>query len=102
MEAMITDGRITVNGEPAHIGQRISFGDRIALDGKPVRYRIASFRRVSSLHHKPAFARAVTHDDPQPRPDQVPAAGRGCTRAKRQSVGRLDINTEGLLLFTTS
>ena len=32
----IVEGRITVNGEPAHTGQRISFGDRIAVDGKPV------------------------------------------------------------------
>jgi 23S rRNA pseudouridine2605 synthase len=36
---MITEGRVTVNGQPAHTGQRISFGDRISIrrDGKPVR-----------------------------------------------------------------
>ena len=41
MEQMIVEGRITVNGEAAHTGQRISFGDRIAVDGKPVRVHIA-------------------------------------------------------------
>ena len=40
MEELILDGRITVNGEPAHIGQRISFGDQVKVSGKPVRLRI--------------------------------------------------------------
>ena len=76
MEQMIVEGRITVNGEPAHIGQRISFGDRIAVGGKPV--RCASRRRRAMLaYHKPA-GEVVTHDDPQHRPTVFrlpPAAG---------------------------
>ena len=100
MEQMIVDGRITVNGEPAHIGQRISFGDRIAVGGKPVRVRIAPPPPRVLAYHKPA-GEVVTHDDPQQRPTvfrRLPRLPHG----KWQSVGRLDINTEGLLLFTNS
>ncbi len=100
MEQMIIDGRITVNGEPAHIGQRISHGDRIAVGGKPVRVRIAPPPPRVLAYHKPA-GEVVTHDDPQQRPTvfrRLPRLQQG----KWQSVGRLDINTEGLLLFTNS
>ena len=100
MEQMIVDGRITVNGQPAHIGQRISFGDRIAVGGKPVKVRIAPPPPRVLAYHKPA-GEVVTHDDPQQRPTvfrRLPKLHQG----KWQSVGRLDINTEGLLLFTNS
>ncbi len=100
LENMIAEGRFTVNDEPAHVGQRVSFGDRIALDGKPVRYRIAPPPPRVLAYHKPA-GEVVTHDDPQQRPTvfrRLPRLHQG----KWQSVGRLDINTEGLLLFTTS
>ncbi len=100
MEQMIEDGRITVNGEPAHVGQRISFGDRIALDGKPVKVRIQPPPARVIAYHKPV-GEVVTLDDPQQRPTvfrRLPRLQQG----KWQSVGRLDINTEGLLLFTTS
>ncbi|MBX3606340.1 MAG: pseudouridine synthase [Piscinibacter sp.] len=100
IEDMITDGRIMVNGEPAHVGQRISFGDRIALDGKPVRFRIQPPPPRVLAYHKPV-GEVVTNDDPQQRPTvfrRLPRLQQG----KWQSVGRLDINTEGLLLFTNS
>ena len=100
LEQMIVEGRITVNGEPAHTGQRVSFGDRIQIDGKPVRYRIAPPPARVLAYHKPA-GEVVTHDDPQQRPTvfrRLPRLQQG----KWQSVGRLDINTEGLLLFTNS
>ncbi len=41
MEQLIMEGRISVNNEPAHIGQRIQFGDQIKVNGKPIRFRIA-------------------------------------------------------------
>lgn len=100
IEAMITEGRIEVNGEPAHVGQRISFGDRIALDGKPVKFRIMPPPPRVIAYHKPV-GEVVTNDDPQQRPTvfrRLPRLQQG----KWQSVGRLDINTEGLLLFTNS
>ena len=100
LEQMIVEGRVTVNAEVAHTGQRISFGDRINVDGKPVRYRIAPPPPRVLAYHKPA-GEVVTHDDPQQRPTvfrRLPRLAQG----KWQSVGRLDINTEGLLLFTNS
>ncbi len=100
LEEMIAGGRVAVNGQPAHTGQRISFGDRITVDGKPVRVRIAPPPPRVLAYHKPA-GEVVTHDDPQARPTvfrRLPRLQQG----KWQSVGRLDINTEGLLLFTNS
>ncbi len=100
MEQMILEGRVTVNGEVAHTGMRISFGDRIAIDGKPARVRIAPPPPRLIAYHKPV-GEVVTHEDPQQRPTvfrKLPRLSQG----KWQSVGRLDINTEGLLLFTTS
>ncbi len=100
LEQMIAEGRVTVNEEVAHTGQRISFGDRIHIDGKPVRYRIAPPPARVLAYHKPA-GEVVTHDDPQQRPTvfrRLPRLAQG----KWQSVGRLDLNTEGLLLFTNS
>ena len=100
MEEWIAEGKITVNGEPAHTGQRISFGDRIEVNGKPVKLRIVPPPARIIAYHKPV-GEIVTHDDPQNRPTvfrRLPRLQQG----KWQSVGRLDINTEGLLLFTNS
>jgi len=100
MEELILDGHITVNDQPAHIGQRISFGDQIKVNGKPVRVRIVPPPPRIIAYHKPA-GEVVTNDDPEHRPTvfrRLPRLQQG----KWQSVGRLDLNTEGLLLFTTS
>jgi 23S rRNA pseudouridine2605 synthase len=100
MEQLIQDGRVTVNGEPAHIGMRIAQGDRIAVGGKPVKVRIAPPPARVLAYHKPV-GEVVTFNDPEGRPTvfrNLPRLPHG----KWQSVGRLDINTEGLLLFTTS
>ena len=100
LEQWIVEGRVSVNGEPAHVGQRVSFGDRVAIDGKPVRIRIAPPLPRVLAYHKPA-GEVVTHEDPQGRPTVFKNLPRLAT-GKWQSVGRLDINTEGLLLFTNS
>jgi len=100
MEQLILQGRISVNNEPAHIGQRIQFGDQVKVNGKPIRYRIAPPPPRVIAYHKPV-GEVVTHDDPQNRPTvfrKLPRLQQG----KWQSVGRLDLNTEGLLLFTSS
>jgi 23S rRNA pseudouridine2605 synthase len=100
MEQLIMEGRITVNNEPAHIGQRIQYGDSIKVNGKPIRFRIDPPPPRVIAYHKPA-GEVVTHDDPQNRPTvfrRLPKLYQG----KWQSVGRLDLNTEGLLLFTSS
>ena len=100
MEQLILEGRISVNAEPAHIGQRIQFGDVVNVNGKPVRVRIDPPPPRVIAYHKPA-GEVVTHDDPQNRPTvfrRLPRLHQG----KWQSVGRLDLNTEGLLLLTSS
>lgn len=100
MEQLIMEGRITVNNEPAHIGQRVQFGDQVKVNGKPIRFRVAPPPPRVIAYHKPA-GEVVTHDDPQNRPTvfrKLPKLFQG----KWQSVGRLDLNTEGLLLFTSS
>ena len=100
MEQLIMEGRITVNNEPAHIGQRIQFGDHVKVNGKPIRFRIEPPPARVIAYHKPA-GEVVTNDDPQNRPTvfrRLPKLHQG----KWQSVGRLDLNTEGLLLFTSS
>lgn len=100
MEQLILEGRISVNNEPAHVGQRIQYGDQVKVNGKPIRYRIDPPPPRVIAYHKPV-GEVVTHDDPQNRPTvfrKLPRLQNG----KWQSVGRLDLNTEGLLLFTSS
>jgi 23S rRNA pseudouridine2605 synthase len=100
MEQLILEGRITVNNEPAHIGQRVQYGDHVKVNGKPIRFKIAPPPARVLAYHKPA-GEVVSHDDPQNRPTvfrKLPKLFQG----KWQSVGRLDLNTEGLLLFTSS
>jgi 23S rRNA pseudouridine2605 synthase len=100
MEQLIMEGRISVNNEPAHIGQRIQYGDQIKVNGKPIKVRIEPPPPRVIAYHKPV-GEVVTHDDPQNRPTvfrKLPRLPQG----KWQSVGRLDLNTEGLLLFTNS
>lgn len=100
MEQLILEGRITVNNEPAHVGQRVQFGDHVKVNGKPIRFRIEPPPARVIAYHKPA-GEVVSNDDPQNRPTvfrKLPKLFQG----KWQSVGRLDLNTEGLLLFTSS
>ena len=100
MEQLILEGRISVNNEPAHIGQRIQFGDQVKVNGKPIRYRIDPPPARVIAYHKPV-GEVVTNDDPQNRPTVFRKLPR-LMQGKWQSVGRLDLNTEGLLLFTSS
>lgn len=100
MERLIVEGRITVNGELAHVGQRVQLGDTIKVNDKPIKVRIDPPAVRVLAYHKPA-GEVVTHDDPQNRPTvfrRLPKLHNG----KWQSVGRLDLNTEGLLLLTSS
>ncbi len=98
IEAWIAEGRLQVNGEPAKIGQSIEGTERITLDGRPVKLGQARTARVIA-YHKPV-GEVCTRSDPEGRPtvfDHLPRL-RG---ARWVSVGRLDINTSGLVLFTT-
>ncbi|MBC8732117.1 23S rRNA pseudouridine(2605) synthase RluB [Paraburkholderia sp. UCT2] len=100
MEELIIAGRVSVNGEPAHIGQRIMPTDQVRINGKPVKRRLASKPPRVLLYHKPT-GEIVSHADPEGRPsvfDKLPPM----KTAKWVAVGRLDFNTEGLLMLTTS
>jgi 23S rRNA pseudouridine2605 synthase len=100
IEILIAQGHITVNGQPAKLGDQVGPGDRVKLDGKLIRLRYGEPLPRVLMYHKPT-GEIVTRDDPEGRPtvfDKLPKVNGG----RWVSVGRLDFNTEGLLLFTTS
>lgn len=100
MEELIISGRVSVNGEPAHIGQRVGPQDQVRVNGQLVTRPNAKRPPRVILYHKPA-GEIVSHDDPEGRASvfsRLPKMRTG----KWISVGRLDLNTEGLLIFTTS
>lgn len=100
MEELIVAGRVSVNGEPAHIGQRVAPNDQVRVNGKPIMRTNTKKPPRVILYHKPS-GEIVSHDDPGGRASvfaRLPKLRTG----KWLSVGRLDLNTEGLLIFTTS
>ena len=100
MEELIIAGRVSVNGEPAHIGQRILPTDQVRINGKLIQRKVSKKPPRVLVYHKPA-GEIVSMNDPEGRPsvfDRLPSM----KAAKWLAVGRLDFNTEGLLLFTTS
>jgi len=100
MERLIAEGQVTVNGKAAHVGQRVAPTDVIKLAGRLVRQQVHQTRARVLAYHKPA-GEVVSRADPQNRPTvfrNLPRVAGG----KWQAVGRLDINTEGLLLLTNS
>jgi 23S rRNA pseudouridine2605 synthase len=100
VEQWIAAGRLTLNGRPAQLGDRAGALDDIRLDGR--RLDLASDEVAAPellLYHKP-LGEVTTRRDPQRRPtvfDHLPAPRAG----RWINVGRLDVNTSGLLLFTT-
>jgi pseudouridine synthase len=100
MEELIVAGRITVNRMPAEIGQKVGPGDEVRINGEPVKIRFTEPQPRVLLYHKPS-GEIVSRDDPEGRAsvfDRLPPI----QGAKWISIGRLDFNTEGLLLFTNS
>ena len=101
MEEWIAGGRITVNGVVAHLGQSVVPTDKVKIGGRLVNMRFTTTRtpRVV-MYHKPE-GEIVSRDDPEGRPSVFAALPR--IRGGRWiAIGRLDFNTSGLLLFTTS
>ncbi len=100
IERWIQAGRVSVNGTQITLGDRVSARDRITLDGKPVRLAAKTPRvRVIALH-KPEGV-ICTASDPGGRPtaESLLPAKDGM---RWIGIGRLDVNTSGLLLFTSS
>lgn len=98
MERWIQDGRVSVDGRPATLGDRVGRKARIAIDGKPLDAAPAEETRCI-LYHKPT-GEVCSRKDPQGRRtvfERLPKLKSG----RWISIGRLDYNTSGLLLFTT-
>lgn len=97
IEGWIREGRIRIDGVIAELGVSISGTENIAIDGQPVALPPPQAQRVIA-YHKP-FGEITTRNDPEGRPtifDHLPRLASG----RWISVGRLDINTSGLLLLT--
>lgn len=100
IEDWIRDGRITVNGRTAQLGDRAAPGDDVRVDGKAVALTAPeTVARQLLIYNKP-LDEVTTRSDPQGRRtvfESLPPAEGG----RWISIGRLDVNTSGLLLFTT-
>jgi 23S rRNA pseudouridine2605 synthase len=100
MEKLIGANRVTVNGKIAHLGDRVEERDRILVDGHPIALKAADERRARVLIYNKPEGEICSVRDPEGRPtvfERLPAL-----RGERWiSIGRLDFNTSGLLLFTT-
>lgn len=100
MEELIVSGRVSVNGQPAHIGQRIAPTDQVRVNARLINRRPGALPPRVLLYHKPP-GEISSRDDPGQRStvfDRLPKL----KGSRWVAVGRLDFNTEGLLIFTTS
>jgi 23S rRNA pseudouridine2605 synthase len=98
IEEMVVAGRISVNGLPADLGQKIGPGDRVKVNGKLVPLKFTQRTPRVLMYHKPE-GEIVSREDPEGRPtvfERLPQIRKG----RWIAVGRLDFNTSGLLLFT--
>ncbi len=100
MEELIASGRVTVNGQVATVGQGVTERDVVRLDSRPLRLPFEAELPQVLIYHKPE-GEIVSQDDPEGRAsvfDKLPKIKHG----KWIAIGRLDMNTSGLLIFTTS
>jgi len=99
VEEWLKEGRIVVNGKTAKLGDRITADDKVIVDGKPVRHLHQQQRSRVIIYHKPT-GEVCTRNDPDGRKtifDHLPRVGGG----RWIAIGRLDINTSGIILLTT-
>jgi 23S rRNA pseudouridine2605 synthase len=100
MEELIASGRITINGQVAQVGAAVVPTDVVRLDSRPLHLPFEAELPRVLLYHKPE-GEIVSQDDPEKRAtvfDKLPRIRGG----RWVAIGRLDINTSGLLIFTTS
>ena len=101
IERWIEQGRVQINGEPCTLGDRVKPGDWVHVNGRRIIVREDKPEKTRVImYHKPE-GQVCTRSDPEGRStvfDHLPKAG----RARWVGIGRLDINTSGLLLFTTN
>lgn len=100
MEEMIASGRVTINGETAKVGAGVTQHDVVRVDSRPLKLNFEPELPQVLIYHKPE-GEIVSQDDPEGRAsvfDKLPRIKQG----KWIAIGRLDINTSGLLIFTNS
>ena len=99
MEEVIAAGRVSVNGQVSQVGDRIEPTDELRIDGRKVQFQIEDeIRRRVLIYYKPE-GEICSRNDPESRPtvfEQLPAI----PGDRWVMVGRLDINSSGLLMFT--
>jgi 23S rRNA pseudouridine2605 synthase len=100
IEGWIAAGRITIGGRVAQLGDRGGPGDDIRLDGRRLELQVAGAETAELLLYYKPVGEVTTRSDPERRPtvfERLPAPRQG----RWINVGRLDVNTAGLLLLTT-
>jgi len=102
MEEWISAGRVTVNGTQATLGVRVSEGDKVQVGGRNIRLQLQAEQAMPRvlLYHKQE-GEIVSRDDPKERANVFDALPK-LRGQKWIAIGRLDFNTSGLLIFTTS
>ncbi len=99
IDQMLCEGRIKVNGRQAKPGDQLKGSEKVTIDGKPIRLPRHVLKPKLLMYHKP-LGLVCTRSDPEGRPtvfSQLPRVQQG----RLIGIGRLDINTSGLMLFTT-
>jgi 23S rRNA pseudouridine2605 synthase len=100
METVISGGRVSVDGKVAYLGDRVEGNEKIRVDGHPVSLGEADAQICRVLVYNKPEGEMSTRKDPEGRPtvyDRLPKL----TNGRWIAVGRLDINTSGMLVFTT-
>ncbi len=99
METWIRERRLNVDGKPASLGERIAGTEKITLDGRPLSMKGITQQHRHLIYNKPGDE-VTSREDPAGRKlvfDALPKL-----RGRRWvAVGRLDLTTTGLLIFTT-
>lgn len=99
IEGWISAGRVRVNGKPAELGDRVLPADHIRIDGKEIKRRPARATERRVIAYNKPEGELVTRHDPEGRPTVFPRLP-GLKTGRWIAIGRLDINTSGLLLLT--
>jgi len=100
MERWIEEGRVSVNDQVAKLGDRVSAEDKVIVDGKSVDVSLGQSLECRVLIYNKPIGEVCTRHDPEGRPTVFRALPK-LKQGRWIAIGRLDINTSGLLIFTT-
>lgn len=100
IERWVSAGRVRVNGDVAELGQKVSADDDVTIDGRRVNLHAAKHQKAKYLRYNKPAGEICTRRDEQQRRTVFQSLPR-VRGARWVAVGRLDLNTSGLMLFTT-